>query len=137
MAKRNRRHKTCHVKPVHGLWVVLFLFAVVPWGLYSLLTLQADQVANEIKRLEQKHREQNASLVRVSAVWNQMMEPQRLNEAIARQGLAMSAATPDRQVRVNTQTNRFYMNAKLKRDLADVRRRQAGGVLATTQTRTR
>lgn len=121
MAKKNRRRDTCHLKPIHFVGVISFMVLLVPWVLYSIFLLRADQTADEIKRLEQKQREQNASLVRVTAVWNQMTEPQRLGEAIARKGLVMSVARPDRQIRVPEGGQALVMNEKLRRDLAAIR----------------
>lgn len=133
MSKRNRRHKmNSTITPKMGVVVVVILFLIAPWVIYSYYSLSVDQVANEVKRLEQTAREQKAALVRVSAVWNQMMEPARLNEAISRHGLAMSAPTPDRQVRVNSTTNTLVMNPKLKHELAQVRNKQNQEVVATT-----
>lgn len=136
MAKRNRRHDTCHLRPVHLFMVGVIAFLIVSWLLYSIFLLRANQVSDEIKRLEQTQREQNASLVRVTAVWNQMTEPQRLGDAIARKGLVMSVARPDRQIRVPEGGNTLVMNDKLRRDLASLRQ-SATAKVATTSNRKR
>jgi hypothetical protein len=106
------------------MWgVSLFFVACVLLPLIARVgfSMRANQVSDEIKRLEQIKREQQASLVRVSAVWNQMTEPQRLSEAMARKGLVMNVAKPHRQVRVREGSRAFVMNEKLRRELAALR----------------
>ncbi|MDO4528042.1 MAG: hypothetical protein Q4C03_04585 [bacterium] len=130
MAKRNRRRDACYLKPIHFVTCGGFALLLLTWLLYSIFFLRADQVSNEIKRLEQTQREQNASLVRVTAVWNQMTEPQRLGEAIARKGLVMSVAKPERQIRVPEGYEALVMNDKLRRELASLRQQSNEKVAA-------
>lgn len=132
MTKRNRRQTTCHVKLGFIIVVVFTLLAIAPWIAYSVLLLSADQVSNEIKRLEQTQREQEASLIRVSAVWNQMTEPQRLSEKINERGLVMKVAAPDRQVRIQPNSNRLIMSQKLRNELAEVRKQKQEAIAATS-----
>jgi hypothetical protein len=131
MAKKNRRRDVCHLKVKMGVGIILFgIFVLAPWVICSILNLSANQVANEIKRLEQTQRNQDAALVRVSSEWNQMIEPHRLSEAIARKGLVMQVAKPDRQIRVN-ERNAFVMNEKLRRDLIASRSMKENGKTAS------
>lgn len=136
MAKRNRRRDACYLKSIHFIICGSCALVLFPWLLYSIFFLRADQVSNEIKRLEQTQREQNASLVRVTAVWNQMTEPQRLGEAIARKGLVMSVAKPERQIRVPEGYEALVMNDKLRRELASLRQ-QSNEKVAVKSSRKR
>lgn len=136
MAKRNRRRDACYLKPIHFVTCGCGALLLLTWLLYSIFFLRADQVSNEIKRLEQTQREQNASLVRVTAVWNQMTEPQRLGEAIARKGLVMSVAKPERQIRVPEGYEALVMNDKLRRELASLRQ-QSNEKVAVKSSRKR
>ncbi len=99
MAKRNRRRKA-HFKPANIGVAAMIAICIVPWALCSLMSLSSDQIATQVKLLEHEKRSLEESLRRHTAEWNQYIAPQRLDEAIARNGLKMSYAPPERTVRV-------------------------------------
>lgn len=100
MKKRNRRRKTLQLKLATIGWGILFFVPFVPWVHYSLLNLDNDQIASKIKVLEQEKRSYDESLRRQTAEWNQYIEPARLGEAIADQGLRLNYALPEKCVHV-------------------------------------
>lgn len=100
MKKRNRRRKTLQLKLATIGWGILFFIPFVPWVHYSLLNLDNEQIASKIKVLEQEKRSYEESLRRQTAEWNQYIEPARLGEAIADQGLRLNYALPEHCVHV-------------------------------------
>lgn len=120
MKKRNRRRKTLQVKMATVGWVLLLFLPFVPWIYCSLISLGNDQIATKIKDLEYEKRSLEESLRRQTAEWNQYIEPARLGEAIAEQGLRLNYALPERCVHV-AQNGRMTMPATLKRALVAAR----------------
>lgn len=117
MTKRNRRRKTLQVKMATVGWVLLLFLPFVPWIYCSLLELGNDQIATKIKDLEYEKRSLEESLRRQTAEWNQYIEPARLGEAIAEQGLRLNYALPERCVHV-AQNGRMKIPSTLARSLA-------------------
>lgn len=117
MTKRNRRRKTLQVRMATVGWVVLLFLPFVPWIYCSLLELGNDQIATKIKDLEYEKRSLEESLRRQTAEWNQYIEPARLGEAIAEQGLRLNYALPERCVHV-AQNGRMKIPSALARSLA-------------------
>lgn len=116
MKKRNRRRKTLQLKLATIGWGILFFIPFVPWVHYSLVNLENDQITNKIKILEQEKRSYEESLRRQTAEWNQYIEPARLGEAIADQGLRLNYALPENCVHV-AQNGKMKMPAALVRSL--------------------
>lgn len=116
MLKRNRRRKTLQLKLATVGWVLLLFSPFLPWIYCSLISLGNDQIATRIKDLEYEKRSLEESLRRQTAEWNQYIEPARLGEAIAEQGLRLNYALPERCVHV-AQDGRMKMPAALVRSL--------------------
>ncbi len=136
MAKRNRRRKA-HFKPANIGLAALFVVSIVPWAIYSLLSLANNQVATQIKLLEQEKRSQEESLRRYTAEWNQLIEPRRLDEAIARNGLKMSYAPPERTARIR-EDGVVIMSRQLREQmLASNTPRAEERTVASSRTRSR
>lgn len=126
MAKRNRRRKA-HFKPANVGIALLILVCVVPWAFCSLVGLSNDQIATQVKLLEREKRSLEESLRRHTAEWNQYIAPQRLDEAIARNGLQMGYAPPERTVRVASDGS-MRLSRQLSRQLAEERAARAASV---------
>ncbi len=123
MAKRNRRRKA-HFRPANIGLAVLVVVSILPWALYSVVGLSNDQTATQVKLLEQEKRSLEESLRRHVAEWNQYVAPQRLDEAIARNGLRMGYAPPERTVRV-AEDGSMRLSRQLSRQLAAERAARA------------
>lgn len=117
MAKRNRRRKA-HFKPANVGIALLIVLCIAPWALCSLMGLSSDQIATQVKLLEREKRSLEESLRRHTAEWNQYVAPQRLDEAIARNGLRMGYAPPERTVRVAGDGS-MRLSRQLSRRLAE------------------
>ncbi len=123
MAKRNRRRKA-HFRPANIGLALVTMACIVPWALYSLLGLTNNQIATQVKLLEQEKRSLEESLRRYTAEWNQYVAPQRLDEAIARNGLKMGYAPPERTVRV-AENGSMRLSRQLSQRLAAERAARA------------
>ena len=99
MTKRNYRRKA-HFKPVNFGFGAMIVLGIVPWLFYSLVDMSNGQVAAQIRRLEVEKRAQEETLLLQTAEWNRLTEPHRLDEALARNGLRMKFAPPERTVHV-------------------------------------
>lgn len=120
MTKRNRRRKTLQLKLATVGWVLLLFSPFLPWIYCSLISLGNDQIATKIKDLEYEKRSLEESLRRQTAEWNQYIEPARLGEAIAEQGLRLNYALPERCVHVAA-NGQMKMPAALTRSLIAAR----------------
>lgn len=123
MAKRNRRRKA-HFKPANIGIALLIVVGIVPWALYCLMGLNNEQIATQVKLLEREKRSLEESLRRHTAEWNQYVAPQRLDEAIARNGLRMGYAPPERTVRVASDGT-MRLSRQLSQRLAEERAARA------------
>lgn len=126
MAKRNRRRKT-HFKPANVGIALLIIVCIVPWAFCSLVGLSNDQIATQVKLLEREKRSLEESLRRHTAEWNQFVAPQRLDEAIARNGLQMGYAPPERTVRV-AGDGTMRLSRQLSQRLAEERASRASRI---------
>ncbi len=120
MAKRNRKRRTFHLN-LAGVGVsTLVVVMAAPWVTLGLLTLGNSQEATQIRMLEQEQRSQEESLRRCQAEWNRLTEPSRLDEAIARNGLSLRYAPPERTAFVAAD-GQVRMPETLRRTLAQGR----------------
>ena len=123
MTRQNRRRKA-HFKAANCCLWMLFAVAVLPWVAYSLLLSSNNQIATQIRQLENRQLAQQSSVRRQTAEWNRLTEPHRLDEAIARNGLVLNYAPPERSVRVEAD-GRMLVSHQLQarmQELADARR---------------
>ncbi len=116
MARRNRRRKTFQLKVANLGWALLILLILAPWLGYCLLNLSNDQLATQVKLLEQDKRSQEESLHRIMLEKEQLMEPNQLNEAVQRNGLQLAYALPERSVQVS-KGGTFKMSSALRNQL--------------------
>lgn len=133
MARRNRRRRA-QVRPATiGMAAIGFL-ALAPWLLYCIVGMHVDQANTQIRSLEQELRSQRESLRRCEAEWNQLKDPVRLDEAIARNGLRLGYALPERVAKVRGD-GRVWMPRALTRMLAEERKSRASGEAVARATR--
>ncbi len=125
MAKRNRRRKTFHLKPSTIGWAALILVILGPWLAYCLLNLSNDQLATQVKLLEQDKRSQEESLHRITLEKEQLMEPNQLNEAVQRNGLQLAYALPERCVMVSA-AGTLKMSSTLRNQLVVAQNKALG-----------
>ena len=102
MAKRNRRRKTFKVKTGTLVGGLLVLLAIAPWVALCLVNMGIDQTSKHVQQLEREKRTLDESYRRQVAEWNQLVEPKRLDEAVAARGLRLTYAPPTRSAHVNT-----------------------------------
>ncbi len=101
MAKRNRRKKTFHMKPATVGLALMVLLILGPWLGYSLLNLSNDQLATQVKLLEQEKRDQEESLRRITLEKDRLTDTGSLQAAIKQSGLNLGFAATDRSVFVS------------------------------------
>lgn len=101
MAKRNRRRKTFKVKAGTLIGGLLVLATIAPWVALCLVNMGIDQTAKHVQQLEREKRTLDESYRRQVAEWNQLVEPKRLDEAVAARGLRLTYAPPARSAHVD------------------------------------
>ncbi len=101
MAKRNRRRKTFHMKPATVGLALMIVLILAPWLGYSLLNLSNDQLANQVKILEQEKRDQEESLRRITLEKDRLTDTGSLQAAVKQSGLNLGFAATDRCVFVS------------------------------------
>ncbi len=101
MAKRNRRRKTLRVKPGTVGLALMVVLILAPWMGYSLLNLSNDQLATQVKVLEQEKRDQEESLRRITLEKDRLTDTSSLQMAVKQSGLNLSFAASDRSVFVS------------------------------------
>ncbi len=125
MARRNRKRRA-QVRPATIGMAAMVALAVAPWLVYCVLGMRVEQANTQIRLLEQERLSQAESLRRCEAEWNRQKDPVRLDEAIARNGLRLTFAPPERTARVSGD-GRLRMPQAMARALAQGRRARAEG----------
>lgn len=125
MARRNRRRRA-QVRPATIGMAAIVLTAVAPWLIYCVLGMRVEQANAQIRLLEQERLSQAESLRRCEAEWNRQRDPVRLDEAIARNGLRLTFAPPERTATVSGD-GRLRMPQAMARALAESRRARGAG----------
>ncbi len=125
MAKRNRRRKTFHVKPATVGLALMVLLILAPWMGYSLLNLSNDQLATQIKMLEQDKRNEEESLRRITLEKDRLTETGALQAAVKQSGLNLGFAAPDRSVFV-AKNGRLKLDGPVEKRLIAAKNRKLG-----------
>ena len=98
MRKHNRHRKTHHLKLSQIGSVVLIAAIILPWAWPAFVDLSNTQTATQIKHLEYSKRSLEDSLRRQVADWNQLIQPENLDEAVQQNGFQLAFAPPERSI---------------------------------------